>query len=137
MRSPRLASSVGKKWSCACFCKCVAMSSETTLIVQPDDGVTPIVQAMDEAKTSLDVLIFRFDRRELESALVRAVERGVRVRALIAHTNRGGDKTLRALEMRLLKAGVTVARTADDLLRYHGKMMIVDEAKLYLLGFNF
>ena len=52
------------------------------------------------------------------------------VRALIAHTNRGGEKSLRKLEMRLLEAGVTVARTADDLPRYHGKMMIVDDDAL-------
>jgi phosphatidylserine/phosphatidylglycerophosphate/cardiolipin synthase-like enzyme len=64
------------------------------------------------------------------------VARGVTVRALIAHTNRGGEKNLRKLEMRLLAAGVTVARTADDLTRYHGKMMIVDDA-LHVLGFNY
>ncbi len=39
--------------------------------------------------------------------------------------------------MRLLAAGVTVARTADDLVRYHGKYMIVDRKELYLLAFNF
>ena len=38
--------------------------------------------------------------------------------------------------MRLLGAGVTVARTADDLVRYHGKMMIVDARELYLMAFN-
>ena len=38
--------------------------------------------------------------------------------------------------MRLLAAGVTVARTADDLVRYHGKLMIVDRQELYLLAFN-
>ena len=107
------------------------------LIVQPEDGATPIVRAVDSAQETLDILIFRFDRREFEAALVRAVERGVRVRALIAHTSRGGDKSLRALEMRLLKAGITVARTAEDLLRYHGKMLIVDQRELYVLGFNF
>lgn len=58
------------------------------------------------------------------------------VRALIAHTNRGGEKSLRKLEARMLAAGVTVSRTADDLLRYHGKMMIVDD-ELYVLGFNY
>jgi phosphatidylserine/phosphatidylglycerophosphate/cardiolipin synthase-like enzyme len=30
-----------------------------------------------------------------------------------------------------------VARTAGDLVRYHGKMMIVDRKELYVLGFNF
>ncbi len=39
--------------------------------------------------------------------------------------------------MRLLAAGVTVSRTDDDLVRYHGKLMIVDRRVLFLLGFNF
>ena len=63
--------------------------------------------------------------------------RGIAVRALIAHTNRGGESKLRALEMRFLEAGITVGRTADDLVRYHGKMMIIDRRILFLLSFNF
>jgi phosphatidylserine/phosphatidylglycerophosphate/cardiolipin synthase-like enzyme len=39
--------------------------------------------------------------------------------------------------MRLLEAGITVARTADDLARYHGKFLIVDRRELFLLSFNF
>ena len=64
-------------------------------------------------------------------------ERGVFVHALIAFTNRGGEKNLRKLEMRFLEKGITVARTADDLVRYHGKMMLVDGKELYLLTYNF
>lgn len=106
------------------------------LIIQPDDGVTPLVQAVRSAKKTIDIVIFRFDRAELEKALEAAVARGIVVRALIAHTNRGGEKILRKLELRLLDAGVTVARTADDLPRYHGKMMLVDDT-LYVFGFNY
>lgn len=106
------------------------------LIIQPDDGLAPLLQAVRQAKTKIDILIFRFDRTELETALESAVTRGVVVRALIAHTNRGGEKRLRKLETRMLAAGVSVARTADDLLRYHGKLMIADDA-LYVFGFNY
>jgi cardiolipin synthase len=106
------------------------------LIIQPDDGVIPIVKAIKSAKKTLDIVIFRFDRGEVEKALGQAVERGVNVRALIAHTNKGGDKTLRKLELRLLEAGLTVSRTDDDLPRYHGKLMIVDKV-LHVYGFNF
>jgi cardiolipin synthase A/B len=106
------------------------------LIVQPDAGVAPIVKAIKGAKKTLDIVIFRFDRPEIEKALAQAVDRGVNVRALIAHTNKGGEKTLRKLEMRLLEAGLTVSRTADDLPRYHGKMMIVDKV-LHVYGFNY
>ena len=107
------------------------------LLVQPGDSVTALVRAIHGAKSSVEILIFRFDRGEMERALVRAAERGVFVHALIAYTNRGGEKHLRDLEMRLLAAGVTVARTDDDLSRYHGKMMIIDRRELYLLGFNY
>jgi len=106
------------------------------LIIQPDDGLTPLIQAVKRAKKCIDIVVFRFDRAELEKAIAAAVQRGVSVRALIAHTNRGGERNLRKLEMRLLEAGVTVSRTADDLTRYHGKMMIVDDT-VYVLGFNY
>ncbi len=106
------------------------------LIIQPDDGITPLLRAVKGAKKNLDIVIFRFDRTDLEKALEAAVARGVNVRALIAHTNSGGEKILRKLETRLLAAGVTVSRTADDLPRYHGKMMVVDST-LYVFGFNY
>jgi phosphatidylserine/phosphatidylglycerophosphate/cardiolipin synthase-like enzyme len=39
--------------------------------------------------------------------------------------------------MRLLAAGVTVARTSNDLARYHDKFMIVDRRELHVLAYNF
>lgn len=107
------------------------------LIIQPEDGVKPLVNGIDSAKKSVEIAIFRFDRKEVEHALENAVTRGVFVHALIADTSRSGEKNLRKLEMRLLAKGVTVARTSDDLVRYHGKMMIVDRKELYALAFNF
>jgi cardiolipin synthase A/B len=106
------------------------------LLVQPDDGIRPLVKAISGATRSIQIVIFRFDQREIERALANAVTRGVCVHALIAHTNRAGEEGLRRLEMRLLAAGVTVARTADDLERYHDKLMLVDRRELYLLAFN-
>jgi cardiolipin synthase len=106
------------------------------LLIQPDDGITPLLRAVKSAKRSIDIVIFRFDRTDLEKALEAAVARGVNVRALIAHTNSGGEKILRKLEARFLASGVTVSRTADDLPRYHGKMMVVDST-LYVFGFNY
>jgi cardiolipin synthase A/B len=107
------------------------------LLVQPGDGIMPIVKAINGAKKSVEIAIFRFDRGEIERALSRAAGRGVFVHALIAYTNRGGERNLRKLETELLAAGVTVARTADDLARYHYKFMIVDRAEVHLLAFNY
>jgi len=107
------------------------------LLVQPDAGIAPLIKAIKRARKSIEILIFRLDRKDLVEALKAAQARGVNVRALIAHTNRGGEKSLRKLEIRLLDAGLTVTRTAGELIRYHGKMMIVDQRVLHLYGFNF
>jgi cardiolipin synthase len=107
------------------------------LLIQPEDGVAPLVAAIKKAKKSVDIVVFRFDRAEIEAALKDAAERGVSVSALIAYANHGGEKSLRKLEMRLLEAGVTVSRTSDDLTRYHDKLLIIDRRVLYVLSFNF
>ena len=105
------------------------------LIIQPDAGLVPVIRAIRGARHRIDIAIFRVDREDIEKALAASIQRGVRVRVLVAHTNSGGESRLRKLEQRLLEAGVMVARTGDDFLRYHGKYMIVDD-KLYVFGFN-
>lgn len=106
------------------------------LLIQPGDSIPPLVSGINSATTSVEIVIFRFDRSEIERALANAVKRGVFVHALIAHKNRSGEDNLRKLEMRLLADGVTVVRSADDLIRYHDKLMIIDRRELYLFSFN-
>jgi len=107
------------------------------LLIQPNDGIAALLSGIRNAKKSIEIVIFRFDRAEIEAGLKAAVGRGISVSALIAYTNRGGEINLRKLEMRLLEVGVAVSRTADDLIRYHDKMMIIDRRLLYVLSFNF
>jgi phosphatidylserine/phosphatidylglycerophosphate/cardiolipin synthase-like enzyme len=107
------------------------------LIIQPDDGATPILSAIKGAKQRIDIAIFRADRRDIETALKAAAARGVKVTALIAYFNRGGTDSLRKLELRFLDAGIIVARSASDLVRYHDKYILVDRRILHVLSFNF
>src|SRR3954462_3540045 len=112
--------------------RCDAME----LIVQPEDGLTPILAAIKKAKSRIELTIFRFDRIEMQNALEQAVTRGVKVHALIAHQAAGEGKKLRKLELELLEKGIAVSRTADDLVRYHDKLLLIDREVLYLLAFN-
>ena len=108
------------------------------LIIEPDDGVQPLLTAIKNAKKSVEIAIFRFDRKDVELALKgAALAKGVRVTALIASANRGGETRLRSLELRFLEAGIIVARSATDLVRYHDKYVLIDRRTLYLLSFNF
>jgi cardiolipin synthase len=107
------------------------------LIIEPADGVAPLLSAIKNAKKRVEIAIFRFDHKGIEAALKAAAEKGVRVTALIAFANRGGEKSLRKLELRFLDAGIIVARSADDLVRYHDKFILIDRRDLYVLSFNF
>ncbi len=108
------------------------------LIIEPDDGVGPLLSAIKNAKKSVEIAVFRFDRQDIELALkAAAAAKGVRVTALIAFANRGGEKRLRNLELRFLDAGIIVARSANDLSRYHDKFILIDRRVLYVLSFNF
>jgi cardiolipin synthase len=107
------------------------------LIVEPDDGVKPLIKAIDGAKKSVTMVVFRFDLADLEKALKAACKRGVAVHVLVAHTTSKSEKPLRKLESRLLEYGATVARTDDDMVRYHGKLVIIDKEVLFVLGFNY
>jgi cardiolipin synthase len=107
------------------------------LIVEPDDGVRPLIKAIDSAKKSITIVVFRFDLADLEKALKAACKRGVDVHALVAHSTSKSERPLRKLESRLLEYGATVARTDDDMVRYHGKLLIIDKEVLFVLGFNY
>jgi len=107
------------------------------LIIEPTDGVAPLLAAIKSAKRRVEIAVFRFDRTDVETALTAAAARGVKVTALIAFDNRGGEARLRKLELRCLAAGITVARTSDDLIRYHDKFIVIDRRVLYVLSFNF
>jgi phosphatidylserine/phosphatidylglycerophosphate/cardiolipin synthase-like enzyme len=106
------------------------------LIIQPRDGLAAVVSAMRSAKKQIDLAIFRCDRPEILESVEAAIKRGVRVRTLVAHTNNGGQKSLRKLEDRLIAAGAMVSRTGDDFLRYHGKLMVIDSTTLWVMCFN-
>ena len=107
------------------------------VIIEPTDGVGPLLTAIKNAKKSVDIAVFRFDRNDIATALEAAAAKGVRVTALIAFANRGGEQSLRKLELRFLNAGIIVARSSNDLVRYHDKYILIDRRILYMLSFNF
>ena len=80
------------------------------LIIQPRDGITPLVTAIRGARKEIDLLIFRCDRKEIGQAVDTAVKRGVRVRVLIANTNHGGEKQLRKLELETVNGSITLRK---------------------------
>jgi phosphatidylserine/phosphatidylglycerophosphate/cardiolipin synthase-like enzyme len=112
--------------------------TKVTLIVQPGDSFFPIVEAIDAARTSINLTIFRMDDPVVQQALLEAAARGVRVRALVATNPRGWVKENKKLLKELGKRGVETKNPAADTVkkRYHYKILTVDADQSLVLTFN-
>ena len=53
------------------------------LIVQPDDGIDPILKTLNGAIKSLDIKMFQFTDPVLIGAVVNAHKRGIKVRVML------------------------------------------------------
>jgi phosphatidylserine/phosphatidylglycerophosphate/cardiolipin synthase-like enzyme len=71
------------------------------LLVEPEGGIAPILNAIKHARKTIEILIVRLDCRSVTRSLETAVARGVVVRVIIASKHRGGTRDLRKLELRL------------------------------------
>lgn len=113
-------------------------STKVSLIVQPGDSFFPIVNAIDKAQTSINITVFRMDDPIIKEAMVDAVRRGVRVRALIATSARGWGEANKKLLKDARKAGIEIKEPAGDSkkTRFHYKIMMVDGRQSLVFTFN-
>lgn len=110
-----------------------------SLIIQPGDSFFPLVDAIDSAKRSIKMTIFRMDDPIVRDALISAVRRGVRVKALISRDSKGWIKRNKKLAENLSKIGVAVRTPRsgnENIKRFHYKMMTVDNQVSLILTFN-
>ncbi|MEW6207582.1 MAG: phospholipase D-like domain-containing protein [Acidobacteriota bacterium] len=110
-----------------------------SLIIQPGDSFFPIVDAIDHARHTIKMTIFRMDDPIVRDALSAAASRRVRVQALVAKESKGWIKRNKKLADDLVKMGVEVRsprQTGNRIKRYHYKFLTIDDAYSLILTFN-
>jgi phosphatidylserine/phosphatidylglycerophosphate/cardiolipin synthase-like enzyme len=106
------------------------------LIVEPDDGVEPVLELIGEAKRSLRILQFTLDEPKCVKAVVDAHKRGVAVQVMLnphkSGGERGNDETYATLE----KAKVPVEWSNPRFAVTHQKTIVVDDEVALIATFN-
>jgi cardiolipin synthase len=99
-----------------------------SLFVQPDDGRAPILDAFNNAQTSIDLTIYLLSDREIIGALKNAVLRGVAVRVMLEPNpccaNNNGPQRMLFSELQEARVQVQWANPAFRLT--HAKFAVVD-----------
>lgn len=106
------------------------------LIVQPDDGVAPVVAFVSGATRSLYIKQFTFTETRILAAVLDRHRAGVDVRVMLnakrSSGSRANDETFAALEA----AGVSVQWANPNFAVTHEKSIVVDETTVLIATFN-
>lgn len=103
---------------------------------EPTGGIPEQVAAsMDTAQKTLDVVVYEFNWEPLAEAMIRAADRGVKVR-LVTDTDTLNDEEGKQIVAQLKKAGIPVVDDQRSAIM-HDKFVIVDGSVLWTGSMNF
>ena len=88
------------------------------------------------ARERLVLSLFRCNDFGVLDALAAALERGVKVEAILTTRAKGGKKRLRKLWEALEEIGAVVHRYADPVVKYHAKYLVVDGRRALVATLN-
>lgn len=110
--------------------------SNRQLLVLPDDGVQPLVRAIDAAKEHLAIKMFLFSDPDLMQAVIAAHRRGVAVQVMLNPHRHNGTVENEATYMELEAAGIAVKDTHPSFRVTHEKTMIIDRKAAFIHSLN-
>jgi cardiolipin synthase len=107
------------------------------LIVEPGPGSAPVVDAIDAARSSVELTMYELDDPAVDAALIAASQRHVAVRVLLDHGYYGEGSPINARTSAQLRAGGVAVRWAST--RYaltHQKTLSVDGRESLIMTLN-
>ena len=115
------------------------MASAHTLIVQPDDGRTLVLNALNAAKKSIELTIYEISDPQIMAALQAAKARGAAVRVIYNWYSFPADMQQREITpaiQELTKAGIQCQQAPRTFEVTHEKAFVIDGATGIVMSFN-
>jgi phosphatidylserine/phosphatidylglycerophosphate/cardiolipin synthase-like enzyme len=114
----------------------ISPQAPVELIVQPDDGLAPLFNAIAGATKSVDLVIYELDDTNIEQALCEAHTKGVAVRVLIENVSTYGKHPNERAHGALESCGVSVKWAPSYFALVHQKTLITDDMQAVVMTFN-
>jgi cardiolipin synthase A/B len=133
-----LPGSAGTSSSCQNNCSPGTGANGLSVIVEPDNGIDPILNAISGAKTSVWVEMYELTNKQVIGTLEDDANRGIDVRVMLEPHPFGGSSTSASETLDKLKAAGVKAQFSDpDFALTHEKGMIIDNSTVYIMTTNF
>ena len=120
------------------FCNFYCFSDPTTnLIIEPDQGEQPILNAINHAHRSIDLVMYGFTDKKIRNAMINAQKRGVAIRIILEKEPylSGGENT--ATLKTFKHNGIIIKNGSKDLALTHQKTLIIDDDNAWIMTMNF
>jgi cardiolipin synthase A/B len=101
-------------------------SSTDRIFIEPEERRQAMLDVIAGARSRLVLSLFRCNEFATLDALAAALDRGVKVEAILTTRAKGGKKRLRKLWAALEEMGAVVHRYADPVVKYHAKYLVAD-----------
>jgi len=107
-----------------------------SLIVQPDDGIAPILNTIEAATHTLDIKMFQFTDPVLIEAVINSHKRGVKIRVMLNPSRFTGEHDNDEAFELFKKAKVPIKDTNPKYPITHEKSMVVDGRQAFIMSLN-
>ena len=111
--------------------------SRPELIVQPDDGLQPVVAFLASARKSISLKLFTFTHPVLLNTIMGLHRKRVRVRVMLNGAKATGERLNDPFFEAMKSAGIEVQWSNPAFLVTHEKSIVVDCRRALLATFNF
>ncbi len=102
----------------------------------PQEGQTPYIDAIDNAKQSIQMTMFHLTNPAVVTAMVNAVARGVVVEAILDAKNLADQQRPGSPYEDLIQGGVKVTPSSPSFSITHVKAMVVDDITAFITSIN-
>lgn len=102
----------------------------------PEDGIAPVVNAIEGAQRSLDIKMFLFTEPRLVEAVIAAHRRGVKARVMLNPSRRSGESENVETHRLLVASGVEVKDTHPTYPVTHEKSLVIDRRLALIKSLN-
>lgn len=109
---------------------------QRSVLILPDDGIQPVLDAIAAAKVSIRIKMFVFSDPVLIEAVIAAKKRGVKVKVMLNPARRDGEEENETTHQILEAAGIDVKNSNPNFGLTHEKSMVVDDNIAFVKSLN-
>ncbi|MCX5785113.1 MAG: phospholipase D-like domain-containing protein [Elusimicrobia bacterium] len=113
-------------------------STKHSLLIQPASSRGPILEMIDKAQSTLDLVIYEMDDTDIINAMIKAAKRGVKVRAIFDVRSKHFIPNPNPATMKIMSAGGVSVKEASSALFpiTHQKTLVADNSSAIVMSFN-